>query len=122
LGQAKNGENVLMANLKKIGDLFVLLGGIVGIIQGVLMFLPGGGYGYDFISDYFVGMEWLVGILAILFSFIVLVNSGFIKISALDFGKKNKFVVVLIVSILMIVAAATWGGLLALLGVILWML
>jgi len=111
-----------MADMKKIGDLFVLLGGIVGIIQGILMLLPSGGYGYDFISGYLAGMEWIVGIFAIIFSLIVLVNSGYLKISALDFGKKNKFIVVLIVSILMIVFSATWGGILALIGAILWML
>jgi len=64
----------------------------------------------------------VIGILAILFSLIALVNSGFLKISALDFGKTNKFLVVLIVGILMVLFASDFGGILVIIGAILWLL
>jgi len=67
-------------------------------------------------------MAVVIGILGILFSVIALVNSGFLKISALDFGKKNKFLVVLIIGILMILFASDFGGILVLIGAILWVL
>jgi len=112
-----------MADLKKIGDLLVLIGALVGLIQGILWLIPGGTpFGLNLLGAYFVGLEMVVGILAILFSLIALVNSGFIKISALDFGKKNKFIVVLLIGILMIMFASDFGGILVLLGAILWVL
>ena len=64
----------------------------------------------------------IIGILAILFSLIALVNSGFLKIKALDFGKTNKFIVVLIIGILMVLFASDIGGILVILGAILWVL
>jgi hypothetical protein len=113
-----------MADLKKIGDLLVLIGALIGLIQGILFLIPGDlwhGF-FNPLSGYFVGMEIVLGILAILFSLIALVNSGFLKISALDFGKTNKFLVVLIVGILMVLFASDLGGILVILGAILWML
>ncbi len=111
-----------MADLKKIGDLLVLLGAIVGIIQGILWLIPGGPT-FSFVTvlgDVLGGL--VVGILAILFSLIALVNSGFLKIKALDFGKTNKFIVVLIIGILMVLFASDLGGVLVIIGAILWLL
>jgi len=108
-----------MADLKKIGGLLVLLGGIIGIIEGILLILgmplgilPG-------IGDFGLGpLIW--GILGILFSLIALVNSGFVKISALEF--KNKWLVILIMGILMYIFASGFGGILVIIGAILFML
>lgn len=105
-----------MADLKKIGELLILLGGLIGLIQGILLvlglpftILPGlGSFGID-------ALIW--GILAILFSLIALVNSGFIKISALEFS--NKWLVVLIMGILMYLFSSGLGGVLVILGAIL---
>jgi len=105
-----------LSDLKKIGDLLILLGGIIGLIQGILLIigmpftiLPGFG-------DFGLGsLIW--GILAILFSLIALVNSGFIKISALEF--KNKWLVVLIMGILMYLFSSGLGGVLVIIGAIL---
>lgn len=111
-----------MADLKKIGDLLVLLGAIVGLIQGILWLIPGGTT-FSFVNilgSYLDG--WIIGILAILFSLIALVNSGFLKIKALDFGKTNKFIVILIIGILMVLFASDLGGILVILGAILWLL
>lgn len=111
-----------MADLKKIGDLFVLLGALVGLIQGILWLIPGGTtFGYvNPLSSYLDG--FIIGILAILFSLIALVNSGFLKIKALNFGKTNKFIVVLVVGILMVLFASDLGGILVIIGAILWLL
>ena len=107
-----------MAELGKIGDILVLIGALIGLLQGVLMIL---GFGVSFINLAFLD-GWLMGIIAIVFSLIALVNSGFLKISALDFGKQNKFIVVLIIGILMLVFASDLGGILVIIGAILWML
>lgn len=109
-----------MADLKKIGDLLVLLGAIVGIIEGLMLIFQIPGLG--FFNPLGATLGIVAGVLGILFSLIALVNSGFIKISALDFGKQNKFIVVLIVAILMILFASNIGGILVLIGAILWML
>lgn len=106
-----------MADLKKIGDLLILLGGLIGLIQGILMvigtpftILPGLG------TDFGLGpLIW--GILAILFSLIALVNSGVIKISALEFS--NKWLIVLIMGILMYLFSSGLGGVLVIIGAIL---
>ncbi|TFG28030.1 hypothetical protein EU527_17840 [Candidatus Thorarchaeota archaeon] len=113
-----------MADLKKIGDLLVLIGALIGLIQGILLLIPGntffiGGY-VNLLGTYLDGL--VIGILAILFSLIALVNSGFLKIKALDFGKKNKFIVILIIGILMVLFASDLGGILVILGAIFWLL
>ena len=105
-----------MSDLKKIGDLLILLGGIIGLIQGIIgmpfTILPG-------LGDFGLGsLIW--GILAILFSLIALVNSGFIKISALEF--KNKWLVVLVMGILMYLFSSGLGGVLVIIGAILLLL
>ena len=105
-----------MADLKKIGDLLILLGGIVGLIEGILTVL---GLPYlAFLPYVAFGLDALVtGILGILFSLIALVNSGVIKISALEFS--NKWLVILIMGILMYLFASGLGGILVIIGAIL---
>ncbi|TFH08814.1 MAG: hypothetical protein E4H14_05720, partial [Candidatus Thorarchaeota archaeon] len=73
-----------MADLKGIGKLLVLLGGIVGLIEGILLIL---GTSLIILPDLgtFGLPGFVLGILGILFSLIALVNSGFIKIKALAF-------------------------------------
>jgi hypothetical protein len=110
-----------MSDLKKIGDLLVLIGALVGLIQGILRLIPGYGFAFFNPLEGFLGAV-VVGVLAILFSLIALVNSGFLKIKALDFGKTNKFIVVLIVGILMAVFGGDLGGILVIIGAILWLL
>ncbi|MFX0055579.1 MAG: hypothetical protein ACFFAD_11695 [Candidatus Hermodarchaeota archaeon] len=109
-----------MADLKKIGDLLVLLGALLGLLQGILMII-GTPFGFVNLFGGFLD-AWILGVLAILFSLIALVNSGFLKISALDFGKTNKFIVVLIIGVLMILFTSDLGGILVILGAILWLL
>ena len=106
----------MASDLKKIGDLLILIGGIVGLIQGALLalnmpfvILPGlGNFGLG-------NLAW--GILAIIFSLIALVNSGFLKIKALEFS--NKWLVVLIMGILIYFFGSGLGGVLVIIGSIL---
>ena len=108
-----------MADLKKIGDLLILIGGILGLIEGILIvlglpflaFLPTNAWGWG-------GL--IIGILGILFSLIALVNSGTIKIKALEFS--NKWLVVLIMGVLMYLFSSTLGGALVIIGAILLLL
>ncbi len=112
-------KSKMSSDLKKIGDLLILLGGIIGLIQGILLvagmpftILPG-------LGDFGLGpVIW--GILAILFSLIALVNSGFLKISVLEFS--NKWLVVLIMGILMYLFSSGLGGVLVIIGAILLLL
>ena len=108
-----------MADLKKIGDLLILLGGILGLIEGILTVL-----GLPFLA-FLPTIAWgwgglIIGILGILFSMIALVNSGVIKISALEFS--NKWLVVLIMGVLMYLFSSTLGGALVIIGAILLLL
>ena len=108
-----------MADLKKIGDLLILLGGILGLIEGILTVL-----GLPFLA-FLPTIAWgwgglIIGILGILFSLIALVNSGVIKISALEFS--NKWLVVLIMGVLMYLFSSTLGGALVIIGAILLLL
>ena len=109
-----------MADMKQIGDLLVLIGALIGLLQGILLILNMGVMFFNPLGGFLGGL--VLGILAIIFSLIALVNSGFLKISALDFGKTNKFIVVLIIGILMILFASDIGGILVIIGAILWLL
>ena len=106
-----------MADLKKIGELLVLLGGIVGLIEGILVVL---GMGLTILPGLDFGLGIIGGILGILFSLIALVNSGFIKIPALEFA--NKWLIILIMGILMYLFASGFGGILVIIGAILFLL
>ncbi len=102
-----------MSDMKKLGDLLILLGGIIGLIEGILIALD---LTYlAFLPTVAWGLGGLVtGILGIIFSLIALVNSGTIKIKALEFS--NKWLVVLIMGILMYLFASTLGGILVIIG------
>ncbi|MBN2230439.1 MAG: hypothetical protein JW779_12700 [Candidatus Thorarchaeota archaeon] len=105
-----------MSDLNKIGDLLILIGGIVGLIEGILTIL---GLPYlAFLPYVSFGLGGLItGILGILFSLIALVNSGTIKIKALEFS--NKWLIILIMGILMYLFASGLGGALVIIGAIL---
>jgi hypothetical protein len=103
-----------MSDLKKIGDILILIGGIVGLIEGILVAIGGSA----FLPTIDFGLGYLfTGILGIIFSLIALVNSGNLKIMALEFS--NKWLVVLIMGILMYIFASGIGGALVIIGAIL---
>ena len=108
-----------MSDLKKIGDILILIGGILGLLEGILTVL--GISTLAFLPYISFGLGPLItGILGILFSLIALVNSGTIKISALEFS--NKWLVVLIMGVLMYLFASGLGGALVIIGAILMLL
>jgi len=102
-----------MSDLHKIGDILILIGGIIGLIEGILTVL---GLPYlAFLPYANFGLGGLItGILGIIFSLIALVNSGAIKIKALEFS--NKWLIVLIMGILMYLFASGLGGILVIIG------
>ncbi|MDD1777865.1 MAG: hypothetical protein LUQ65_06805 [Candidatus Helarchaeota archaeon] len=110
-----------MSDLARIGRILVLIGGIIGIIEGVLMI-----FGVPFYS--WPGIGWstfgvnhvIVGIFGILFSLIALANSGAIKIKALEFS--NRWLIILIMGILMYLFASGLGGILVIIGAIFYLL
>ncbi|MFW9807060.1 MAG: hypothetical protein ACFFFK_10070 [Candidatus Thorarchaeota archaeon] len=108
-----------MADLKNIGDLLILLGGIIGLIEGILTVLGIGVLAFLPYVNFGLG-PLITGILGILFSLIALVNSGTIKIKALEFS--NKWLVVLIMGVLMYLFASGLGGALVIIGAILLLL
>ncbi len=105
----------------KIGQLFVLLGGIVGLLFGIMDILnfanPLSGY-FPTISLGLTGI--IIGIVLIILSLAVLATSGAVDIKALKFG--NNWVVLLILGILMYIFAGGIGAILVILGAILMLL
>jgi hypothetical protein len=108
-----------MSDLKKIGDLLILIGGILGLVEGVLSLLGNSLLSFLPYADFGLGPT-ITGILGILFSLIALVNSGTIKIKALEFS--NKWLIVLVMGILMYLFASGLGGALVIVGAILLLL
>ncbi|MHA2601626.1 MAG: hypothetical protein AM324_005785 [Candidatus Thorarchaeota archaeon SMTZ1-83] len=107
-----------MADLKKIGQLLVLLGGIVGLLFGILIalnmgfvLLPGVGL-VGFIGSL------VTGVILVLLSLIVLATSGAVNIPALKFD--NNWIVLLILGILMYVFGGDLGAILVIIGAILY--
>ncbi len=107
-----------MADLKKIGQLLVLLGGIVGLLFGILIalnmgfvLLPGVG-----LVGFIGGL--VTGIVLILLSLIVLATSGAVDIPALKFD--NNWIVLLILGILMYIFGGDLGAILVIIGAILY--
>jgi hypothetical protein len=104
-----------LSDIKKIGDILILLGGIVGLIEGILVILQMNYLAFLPYYHIFGTAGYLIeGVLGILFSLIALVNSGTIKIKALEFS--NKWLVVLIMGILMYLFASGIGGVLVIIG------
>jgi len=103
-----------MSDIKKIGDILILIGGIIGLVEGILAVL---GWA-PFLPTISWGLGGLItGVLGILFSLIALVNSGTIKIKVLEFS--SKWLIVLIMGILMYLFASGIGGILVIIGSIL---
>jgi hypothetical protein len=106
-----------MANLKKIGELLVLLGGIVGLILGIAQALNFGTFGIGLWGIGILG-PFIEGILLVLLSLIVLATSGVLNIPALKFD--NNWLVLLIFGVLMLLFNGGIGALLVIIGAILY--
>jgi hypothetical protein len=101
----------------KIGNLLILLGGIVGLLQGILLFL--GVWAWGFIPIPFLD-NWISGIILIVISLAVLATNGAVKIQKLKFG--NNWIVYFILGILMIIFKGDLAGILVIIGAILLLL
>jgi hypothetical protein len=105
----------------KIGQLFVLLGGIVGLLFGIMDILLIANPLMGYLPSISLGLSMLiVGIVLIVLSLATLATSGAVNIKALKFG--NNWVVLLILGILMYVFAGGIGAILVILGAILMLL
>ncbi|MFW9889375.1 MAG: hypothetical protein ACFFER_14400 [Candidatus Thorarchaeota archaeon] len=106
-----------MADLKKIGELLVIIGGIVGLILGITQALDLGTFGIGLWGIGVLG-GLVEGIILIILSLIVLVTSGVLNIPALKFD--NNWLVLLIFGILMLLFSGGIGALLVIIGAILY--
>ncbi|MHA2067633.1 MAG: hypothetical protein ACXABY_24990 [Candidatus Thorarchaeota archaeon] len=106
-----------MADLKKIGELLVIIGGIIGLLFGIMQILDIGTFGFGLFGLGILG-SFIEGILLVLLSLIVLVTSGVLNIPALKFD--NNWLVLLIFGVLMLLFRGGIGALLVIVGAILY--
>jgi len=104
-----------MADLKEISKIFVVLGGILGVIFGILKALSITGWGW--VNFPLLALGGVVeGIILIVVSLIVLATSGVAKIPALKFD--NNWVILLILGIVMWIFGGDLGSILVIVGAI----
>ncbi|MFW9846370.1 MAG: hypothetical protein ACFFD6_06460 [Candidatus Thorarchaeota archaeon] len=108
-----------MADLKKIGELLVLLGGIIGLIFGILQAVGLGTFGLGLWGIGILG-GLIEGIILIILSLIVLATSGAVNIPMLKFD--NNWLVLLIFGILMLLFNGGIGAILVIIGAILYII
>ena len=101
----------------KVGEILVILGGIVGLLYGILnilsmgiVLLPGPG-----LIGYLGNL--IIGVIQIVISLIVLATSGVVKIPALKLEKN--WIVMLILGIVLYLFEAGLPGVLVIIGAIL---
>jgi len=109
-----------MANMKEISKWFVIIGGIIGLIQAILFFIPD--IGFSFYSGILSDSAYAViqAIIAIILSLIALATSGVVEIRALKMD--YSFIMLLIIGILMAIFGSDLGGILVIIGAILLLL
>ncbi len=108
-----------MADMKETSKILVILGGIVGLLEGILSFTgtwvgPWGGIFTD------PGMAIIRIVVVVIFSLIALATSGAVEIKALKL--QFNMVVLLVVGIVLLFFGASFGGILVVLGGILLLL
>jgi hypothetical protein len=104
-----------MANMKEIAKIFAILGGLVGLLEGILMALSlPAFFGFGLLGG---ALGIVQGIIVIVLALIVLASSGIVDIPVLKFDAN--WILFLILGIVMIVLDAFFGGILTLLSGIL---
>ncbi|RDE13669.1 MAG: hypothetical protein C4K47_06010 [Candidatus Thorarchaeota archaeon] len=105
----------------KIGQLLVLLGGIIGLLFGIMdvLLIANPLHAYFPTLEFGIGAV-IVGAILIILSLAVLATSGAVKIKFLTFD--NNWIVLLILGILMYIFAGGIGAILVILGAILMLL
>ena len=101
-----------MANLKEIAKWLVVIGGLLGLLEGILTIM-----GIPIFGGFFILDNLFMGIIAIILSLIALATSGVIDIKALKFD--FNWIVLIILGVLMYVFASGLGGILVIVGAIL---
>jgi len=102
-----------MTSMKELSKIFVILGGLVGLLLGIL----------DFLGIFNLGIGWAGAnnivslIVVIVMALIALATSGVIDIKALKM--EFSFVILLIVGVVMAVFGGVLGGVLIIIGAIL---
>lgn len=105
-----------MASMKEISKILVILGGIVGLLEGILGFLNIFSFGIGF-----GGADNLIGlVIVIVMALIALATSGVVDIKALKM--EFNFIILLIVGVAMAIFGGLIGGILVILGSILLLL
>ena len=102
-----------MADLKEISKWLVVIGGILGLLEGILTIIGAPIFG----GGIFLLEGWITGIIAIILALIALATSGIVDIPALKFD--FNWIVLIILGILMYVFGSGLGGILIILGAIL---
>jgi hypothetical protein len=108
-----------MADMKEISKWLVIIGGIVGLIEGVLTIL-GMGFAFVGLGGFIPGMGLVFGAIAIVLSLVALATSGVVDIKALKM--ENNWIILLILGILIFIFGSNLGGVLVLVGAILLLL
>ena len=101
--------------MKEIAKIFAILGGLVGLLEGIIMALSLPAiFGFNLLGG---ALGIVQGIIVIVVALIVLASSGIVDIPALKFDAN--WILFLILGIVMIVLDAFFGGILTLLSGIL---
>jgi len=107
---------------QRAGELLILLGSIVALIFGILIFIPGFEihivpwciHCSPFVARFF-GLEWLIGIIVIILSLITMATSGFIN---LPWKFKRNWLIPLILGIFLLIFGGDIGAILVITGAI----
>ncbi len=106
------------SDVGKIGNVLILVGGILGLLLGILMIL---GMGWSFLPGFGWGLGGLItGIILIVISLAVLATNGAVQVHTLKFG--NNWLVYLVLGILMYLFGGDLGAVLVIIGAILLLL
>ena len=100
--------------LQQIGEILVLIGAIVALIQGALMII---GLGWSVIPIFWgIGFGIIFGIITIIVALITLATSGVISF---PWKLEKNWIMLLILGIVLIIFGGDVGGILVILGAIL---
>ena len=102
------------STLQQIGEILVLIGAIVALIQGILMIV---GWGWSLIPIFWsIGFGIIFGIITIIVALITLATSGVIPF---PLKLEKNWIMLLILGIVLIIFGGDVGGILVILGAIL---
>jgi hypothetical protein len=112
-------------NMKELSRIFVIIGGILGLIYGIISVLGAVASGLAwlvFLPAPFTipGLELVWGIVLIILSLIALATSGVVSISMLKMD--NNWIILIIIGILMYVFGGGLAAILVIIGAILLLL